>query len=1156
MSSLLTDFFRLALEASWQSSLIILLILLVRPFMGAAIPARWRYLLWGLVLVRLLVPISVFPSNPASMQNIAVVDRPFGQAEFMLPPADDREPRPEFIRQGPGGPATLSMSSARRAPANTFAVPWRTLAAAVWLGGLLISLGVMMSAQVLLRRRSGKHPLEVDAGVRAIWDRCCLRLRIKNRPALQMSSDVASPALVGLVRPVLLLPEGKLAAFSPEDWENIFVHELAHHRRADHWIHAVQLAALAVHWFNPVVWFGFRQLRADRELAADEWALRHLEPERSAAYGETLLKVLAQSSGLALSMAAVGILEDRVQLKQRLRRIVGFGPRTLLGSLVGMGIVVAVAVLVLGRPSEKVDLSDYSGLKPDEILVTAAQRGDLPVIRKMLRDGVDINAVAKVDMRQTALTAAVSADRREAMEYLVSHGADINLKVDATPTSVEAAMMNGKSDCARYLLDHGAVCDPEIRAAFLGDQPAMQAALAKEPADLTQLQILVEIAASNGQAAVLREIIEKIKMQPGQTFWHMADHTVLHAIAHGDRAVVQVALDENPYTKKLNQGGVMRIGAAAAQTPGMREWLISKGFTVPDYTDGERLIDATEQDDLPEMDRLLKKGVDINYRGESSWTPVTKAAAWNKTRAMKFLLDHGADPNSVHLPGWDYTAICLTSKPEIADMVLAHGGHLNATLYKRGVHIMDYSVTFGQTDMVKWYLAHGVDPTKVQADGPDKTFLFDAGNPEIAELLIQHGVNVNARDKDGATALNWLCMFGQKSAATVRVLLQHGADPNARDNNGVTPLMRAKDGATVDVLVAYGADVHAKTKDGQSLLSSGGAYADPTWMQALIRHGATFDLKTDGPTQLMRAAWMGKLDVMSALLGEGIDPNLKGTWNKAANDYMTPLTAAVVDGNYDAAQLLVDHGAKIGKQDMTNALGNRRTSIVKLFWEHGAHTISPLAYAVSQGAPTQDLEKLVDQGAPVQSLPEEYSALEEAALVGNLPAVQFLVEREEGLKKAGQPDPNWFHGLDAPLLSAASEGQDEIAAYLLQHGAKASYSDVMAAANNSTPYDDERSKDHFEKAVQILIDAGALKGISAEHSVEVLQSAIFTRQGPGNLAVVKMLLAAGLSVDAPGKDGKGVMQMARETSTRTKGEFPPKDLMAYLEQADKAKSPK
>lgn len=60
----------------------------------------------------------------------------------------------------------------------------------------------------------------------------------------------------------------------------------------------LQLLALCAHWFNPLVWLGFRFLRADRELAADEWALRHLEERRSIAYGRTLLKVLSAQSAI------------------------------------------------------------------------------------------------------------------------------------------------------------------------------------------------------------------------------------------------------------------------------------------------------------------------------------------------------------------------------------------------------------------------------------------------------------------------------------------------------------------------------------------------------------------------------------------------------------------------------------------------------------------------------------------------------------------------------------------------------------------------------------------------------------------------------------------------------------------------------------------
>lgn len=75
--SALVSLFKAVLMASWQGSLAIGLVLLARQALGARAPARWRYLLWVLVLVRLLAPAVTLPHNPASLQNIPVVARPF-----------------------------------------------------------------------------------------------------------------------------------------------------------------------------------------------------------------------------------------------------------------------------------------------------------------------------------------------------------------------------------------------------------------------------------------------------------------------------------------------------------------------------------------------------------------------------------------------------------------------------------------------------------------------------------------------------------------------------------------------------------------------------------------------------------------------------------------------------------------------------------------------------------------------------------------------------------------------------------------------------------------------------------------------------------------------------------------------------------------------
>jgi beta-lactamase regulating signal transducer with metallopeptidase domain/ankyrin repeat protein len=820
MSEQLVTFFRLVVEASWQSSLIILLILLVRPLMGARIPARWRYWLWAPVLIRLLVPVALLPANPMSIQNIEIVDQPLEQ--MGLPAVQMSVAEPALVPQGMPMPEPGPVRST--APMTTISPPvslWLVISA-VWLAGVAIAAGFMAGAQIFLRWRLAKDHAAIDPKIVAIWDRCCHRLHFTRRPTLRMSRDVVSPSLVGTFRPILLLPKKNFTAYSPEDWENIFIHELAHYRCGDHWTNAVQLVAMAVHWFNPLLWMAFRQLRADRELSADEWALQHLDGEGSVAYGETLLKVLVQTSERRPLLSSVGILEDRVQLKERLQRIVRVGPRTLIGSLAGLVIVALVALLVLGRASDKVDLSNYDDMKPTEILISAAHRGDLPVMRKMLAQGVDINALADVDGMNSALSSAAAANQLEAIRLLVAKGADVNRETDAVWSPLKAAMECGWTECAHELLKDGSICSQARLAALDGDQAVLKAALAAHKIDVTEMKVLCGVAASNGRTDCFRLLMQNIRMQPGETYWALDDWHVLFVIARGHRDTLQAVLDESPYANTLNQGGVMRLGPALAENPGMRDWLEAKGYKIPEYTINERLIDAAEHDDIPEMHRLVKQGANVNYLGESSWTPLTKAAAWNKPRAVKFLLAHGADPNSVHLPGWDYSAICLTSKPEIADMVLAAGGNVNAMLYKHTTHIMSYCVTFGPVEMVQWFIDRGVDPSKLTNAQDGQTLLFDAGNAAIVELLIEHGVPVDARSKNGGTALLEACAWNKESAAIAGVLLKHGADPNAVDNNGMTPLMRAKDGATVDVLVKYGADLKVKSKEGASLIEMGG----------------------------------------------------------------------------------------------------------------------------------------------------------------------------------------------------------------------------------------------------------------------------------------------------------------------------------------------
>jgi beta-lactamase regulating signal transducer with metallopeptidase domain/ankyrin repeat protein len=924
--------FKAALEASWQASLIILLILLLRPLLGLRVPARWRSLLWTLVLLRLLVPAFLLPPSPASLQNLAVVDRPFEQAAFVMGEADARAATPARHLRPEGPDPDDSLSSAAGAGKSVPSRPtWWWIALAVWLSGAALAAAWIFAATIHLRRRVRRDATPADEWIEDVWLRCCARLSVRRPPCLLATACVESPALLGLLRPSLLIPRS--ADFSAEDWEHVFLHELAHFRRRDHWMQALHLVALCAHWFNPLVWVGFRYLRADRELAADEWALRHLEEHRSVAYGDTLLKVLTAHTRSVLTPGLVGIMEDAAQLRQRLRHIVAFAPRRLVGSVVGLVTVLAFAAVVLGR--QAVELSAYEGLAPVESLVVAARRGDVPAIEQLLAQGVDVNGVSSLRGERTALSAAVAAHQFKAIDLLVARGAEVNLKPEKGDAPIIAALRKGHRDLTDFLLSRGATCDAETLAAARGETAAVQAYLAGSAPGFDKVKLLGEVAAAHGHRELFALLYEALEELPRPVeYFTFSRGTFLNAVARGHRGVIEelIARDAG-----LVQGdGVNRLAAIALQAEGMRDWLISKGFTIPEYTDGERLIDAAEREDLPEIRRLLAAGADVNYRGESDWTPISKAATWGCSRAVKLLLESRAAPNPKK---HSYTTLSLAKTPEIADLLVAAGAKVIAADIK-------YWIGQGGAEMTGWFLSHGVDP-KTLPDG-GASLLREARTPEVLRLLVAAGATIRERDAQrlakqlsdaatpdamelfvtaGADIHAWdsagipplvrvLWSYRSAAASRLAVLLKHGADPNARTKDGRTPLMFAKDAESIDLLVAAGADLYAVSPQGQTVAESGGIHEDKKRQEALARHGIRDDAFMDACRdargtvgKVTFAAGKGEVKRMSALVAAGADVD-----ERSGRDF-TPLHFAVRCGQVAAAQWLIEHGANVNRFD-------------------------------------------------------------------------------------------------------------------------------------------------------------------------------------------------------------------------------------------------
>ena len=147
------------------------------------------------------------------------------------------------------------------------------------------------------------------------------------------------------------------------------------------------------------------------------------------------------------------------------------------------------------------------------------------------------------------------------------------------------------------------------------------------------------------------------------------------------------------------------------------------------------------------------------------------------------------------------------------------------------------AVMWNRIPMVRYLLSKPELKSRLNAKD-ESCLLFLAQSPEMVRFLINHGADLEARDKDGQTPLMRTSSSSWNPPENTLVMLKHGADATAQDNNGNTALMYAADGATVDILMRYGADIRIKNNQGQTALDLSHDPDAKSRLDALLRYSA------------------------------------------------------------------------------------------------------------------------------------------------------------------------------------------------------------------------------------------------------------------------------------------------------------------------------
>ena len=315
----------------WQAAAIAL----VYKLADLAIPRNRTQARYVLALVALLGMLS------ASIVTLAYQEAIHRQAAIATHSASAATPTVQII---PRPLAVMEMPSAPRQTVQFFASDVMPYLDAFWLVGVFCLTLRTIGGWWLIRKLRHSSLQKASHTLRIGLDRIRLQMGIPRFVDLRLSSRIAGPLTVGVIRPLILLPITALTSLSPEQLEVVLAHELAHIRRADYFWNILQTMIETLFFFHPAVWWISRRLREQRELCCDDIAVQTCQDP--AVYAAALLRLEEERKmHLHLAMALDGN-QSRVSLRARILRILG-DPEEQPRDFKPLSLAAMVAALVL-----------------------------------------------------------------------------------------------------------------------------------------------------------------------------------------------------------------------------------------------------------------------------------------------------------------------------------------------------------------------------------------------------------------------------------------------------------------------------------------------------------------------------------------------------------------------------------------------------------------------------------------------------------------------------------------------------------------------------------------------------------------------------------------------------------------------------------------
>ncbi len=325
------------------SSVLILAILAIRQLFKNVLSRRFQYALWALVLVRLLIPGSLFDAPFSLLRAAQPVEQAVSQRIAAAPPiyvlptnqwaltdipqaGPEQDLHPGQVVDSPNAERagyTVVNADGRTATRYARRLSLPQVLTLIWKAGMALTAVFFLISNLRFYGRLRKH--------RRAWtgDRELVGGRpIRQKIYLVEEGVIPSPCLVG--NAIYITPT---VADDPARLTHVLTHEATHARHLDPVWSLLRCVCLTVYWFDPLVWVAASCSRADCELACDESVLKALGEDERIPYGQTLLSLIPVKRGANPLIAATTMTAGKKQLKDRVSRIAGKSRQLMAATL-------------------------------------------------------------------------------------------------------------------------------------------------------------------------------------------------------------------------------------------------------------------------------------------------------------------------------------------------------------------------------------------------------------------------------------------------------------------------------------------------------------------------------------------------------------------------------------------------------------------------------------------------------------------------------------------------------------------------------------------------------------------------------------------------------------------------------------------------------